>query len=534
MIDEMVRHILRVQVAFGFLGGSAADKSIPLDDPTSAATALDVAREGVVLLKNERNLLPISSKNKHIVVIGKNAHGYIYGDGSGKVSPFHYTSIFDGLSNKAKQAGIHVEYLDELDFLPNVMFTNETAGQQGVRAEYFANPDLKGAPVKVQTEKKVNYSWTTGGTGIEGMPKEKYSVRWSGVIIPDVTAEYELLLGGDDGYRVIFEGETIVDEWENGPYRTTKLVRTLEAGKKYSVCLEYYQDGGGAGACFLWKRKNEPNDRFVSALNKADMVIACIGHNSDSEGEGRDRSFELPEVDKQLMERVSKSKTPVVAIVNAGGNVEMQTWEPNVKALLWAWYAGQEGGQAIAEVLFGDINPSGKLPQTFEKRWEDNPVHDNYYDPDGDKHVKYMEGIFVGYRGYDKLLRDVQYPFGYGLSYTDFKLSGMKVSDPNLDGSVNVECVLTNVGKRDGSQVIQAYVGKESLVVARPLKELKGFKKVFLKAGEAKTVNIVLPKDAFTYYNTVAKDFIVEPGEHCVMLGFSSRDIKAKEMLFIK
>ncbi|MDO4180129.1 MAG: glycoside hydrolase family 3 C-terminal domain-containing protein [Bacteroidales bacterium] len=534
MIDAMVKHILRVQVAFGFLNGAEPDKSIPLDDPASVETALEVAREGIVLLKNEGNMLPLSSKVKNIAVVGKNAHGYVCGDGSGKVSPFHYISIYDGLKNRAEQAGIHVEYLDELDFLPNIMFTDETATQKGVRAEYFANPDLKGSPVKVQTEQKVNYSWTDGGTHIEGMPKEKYSVRWSGVIVPDVTAEYEFLLGGDDGYRVIFENEVVVDDWKNGAYRTTKLVRTLEAGKKYPICLEYYQDGGGAGVCFVWTRKNEPNDRFVAALNKADMVVACIGHNSDSEGEGRDRSFELPEVDRKLMDRVAKSNTPVVAVVNAGGNVEMQHWEPKVKSLLWAWYAGQEGGQAIAEVLFGDVNPSGKLPQTFEKNWADNPVYDSYYDPDGDKHVEYMEGIFVGYRGYDKLKRDVQYPFGYGLSYTDFKLHDMKVSGQNPDGSVNVECTLTNTGKRDGAQVVQAYVGKESLVIARPVKELKGFKKVFLKVGESRTMTIVLPKDAFTYYSTVAKDFVTEPGEYNILLGFSSRDIKAKKQVLIK
>lgn len=534
MIDDMVRHILRVQVAFGLLDGSKPDKSIPLDDPTSAATALKVAQEGIVLLKNEKNILPLSSKQKNIVVVGKNAHGYIYGDGSGKVSPFHYTSIYDGIQKKAQAKGVNVTYLNELDFMPEVVFSDDAATKKGVRAEYFANPNLEGTPVKVQTEQTVNYSWTANGTGVEGMPKEKYSVRWTGVVVPDVTDEYEFIMGGDDGYRIIIDGETVVDDWSNGPYRTSKLSRTLEAGRKYKVVLEYYQDGGGAGACFIWSRKNEKNDRFVAALNEADLVIACIGHNSDSEGEGRDRSFELPEADAQLMARVAKSKTPVVAVVNAGGNVEMQSWEPSVKGLVWAWYAGQEGGTAIADVLFGDVNPSGKLPQTFEKKWEDNPAYDSYYDPDGDKHVAYTEGIFVGYRGYDKLGREVQYPFGYGLSYTEFKLSDMKVSGQNEDGSFNVECTLTNVGKRDGAQVVQAYVSGESKLVARPDKELKGFRKVFLKAGESAVVNMTLHKDAFSYYSTVLKDFVVEPGNYDIQLGFSSRDIKLKDTVLVK
>lgn len=534
MIDEKIRHILRVLIAFGFKDGAKTDDNIPLDDPASVETALKVAREGIVLLKNEKGILPVNPKKiKHIVVVGKNANGYICGGGSGIVTPFHYVGIFDGIRETGEKLGVKVEFMDELDFMPEIIYTDETLQEKGLRAEYYTNHDLKGNPVLRRTEKKINYSWT-GGTSIEGISKEHYSVRWSGIIAPSETAEYEFVAGGDDGYRMYINDELVVNEWKRGGFRTSTVVKTFQAGTKYRVRFEYFQNGGGAAACFTWKRKNETRDLFVEYLNKADMIVACIGHNADSEGEGRDRSFFLPEADAQLIARVTQSQKTVVGIVNAGGNIGMQDWESSLKGILWGWYAGQEGGRAIADILFGKVNPSGKLPMTFEKKWEDNPVYNSYHDPDGDKHVKYKEGLFIGYRGYDRLKREVQYPFGYGLSYTSFKLSDMSVSMQDSDGSIEVTCKLTNTGKRDGAQVIQVYIGKKIEMIDRPEKELRKFEKVFLRAGETKTVKMMLPKDAFTYYSTVDKDFIVEPGNYNIMLGFSSEDIREQTSIAVK
>lgn len=538
MIDEKVRHILRILIAFGFKDGVQEDKSIPLDNPASVETALNVAREGIVLLKNEKNILPLNPKKyKHIVVTGKNAHGYVKGGGSGGVVPFHYTSFYDGIKKEADSNNISVEYVDELDFLPQMMFNDKNPNEHGFRAEYFNNIDFQGQPVVEQVEKKIRYSWTGGGTELKGMNKENFSVRWSGIIRPTQSGTYEFSIGGDDGYRMYIKDMAsnadvaVINDWSPGAYRSKVISTNLETGKEYKIRIEYYQKGGAAGINFIWKLQGDNKDYLAEYLNKADLVIACIGHSSDSEGEGSDRTFGLPDVDQSLMNSVLKCSKPVIGVVNAGGNVEMQGWEPSLKGLLWAWYAGQEGGQAVADVLFGKVNPSGKLPMTFEKKWEDNPAYYNYHDPDGDKHVEYKEGIFIGYRGYDKLKREVQYPFGYGLSYTTFKLSNVKVANPNADGSVDVTCTLANTGKREGAQVVQLYVGKVGGEVERPEKELKKFKKIALKKGESTTVKMTIPKDAFTYYSVEKKNFVKDPGTYNIMVGFSSRDIKVQKTI---
>lgn len=532
MIDEKVRHILRVLIAFGFKDRVQEDKNIPLDNPASVETALNVAREGLVLLKNEKNILPINPKKyKHIIVTGKNAHGYVKGGGSGGVTPFHYTSMFDGIQKEAASHNINIEYIDELDFLPQIMYTDKDADEQGLRAEYFNNIELQGNPTVKQVEKKIRYSWTGGGTELPGMNRENFSVRWSGVMRPAQTGTYEFSLGGDDGYRMYIDDQAVIDDWTPGAYRNKVLTKTLEAGKSYKIRIEYYQKGGAAGVNFIWKLKGDNKDYLAEYLNKADLIIACIGHSSDSEGEGSDRTFGLPDVDQSLLSSVLKCSKPVIGVVNAGGNVEMQGWEPKMKGLLWAWYAGQEGGQAVADVLFGKVNPSGKLPMTFEKKWEDNPAYNSYHDHDGDKHVKYTESIFIGYRGYDKLKREVQYPFGYGLSYTTFKLANVKVANQNADGSIDVTCTLANTGKREGAQVVQLYIGKVGGTVERPEKELKKFQKISLKAGESATVKMTIPKDAFTYYNVENKKFVKDAGTYNIMVGFSSRDIKVQKTI---
>ncbi|MDE5941426.1 MAG: glycoside hydrolase family 3 C-terminal domain-containing protein, partial [Muribaculaceae bacterium] len=254
--------------------------------------------------------------------------------------------------------------------------------------------------------------------------------------------------------------------------------------------------------------------------------------NSASEGEGSDRSGSLPAAAQEAIDAtVNATSKPLVTVVNGGGNVYLWDLEPRMDAVLWGWYGGQEAGRAMAEILLGDVNPSGKLPVTFEKRWADNPTYNSYYDDDNDKHVKFTEGIFVGYRGYDRNKTDVQYPFGHGLSYTTFALSDLSVRNvDNGDNTVaEVSFNIRNTGSVAGAEVVQVYVGKDGASpVERPVRELKNYDKIYLEPGEQQTVILTLDKDAFSYYDVTegVKDFVVDNGNYKIEVGVSSRDIR--------
>ncbi len=533
-VDEKVQHILQTMIRFGFLDNKQQDSSIPLDNPNSAKTALNVAREGMVLLKNQDNVLPLKAdKIKKVAVVGKNATRYVTGGGSGRVEPFHYVSFYDGIAALAAQKGIEVSYVDEYDHMDKVIYTESGSGQKGFKGEYFNNNNLQGNPTGTRIDPKIDFDFQNG-PGITGVGTSNYSVRWTGELRPAETGEYTFSLGGDDGFRLYINNVKVIDDWNDGQNRNKTYKQNLTAGTKYAIKVEYYQGGGAAIVDFYWT-KTGAGDYFLTSMNEADVVIACTGHDSSTEAEGGDRSFELPSSQRTFMTKVLKTQKPVVAVVNAGGNVEMQSWEPSLKGLLWAWYAGQEAGTALAEILFGDMNPSGKLPVTFEKRWSDNPTYNSYYDADGDKHVKLTEGIFMGYRGYDKLNRTVQYPFGYGLSYTTFNLSGMTVSETTDNNSIlKVTCELKNTGDVAGAQVVQLYVGKrESSPVERPLKELKAFKKVYLEPGQSQTVTMYLPKDAFSYFDVNKTSFVTDKGLYEISLGFSSKDLKLQHEVIV-
>ena len=534
MIDEKVRSILNAQIGFGFLHGKEADTSIPLNNAESSATALKVAREAIVLLKNKNNILPLNPRRyKRIVVTGENATGYVRGGGSGSVTPFHFVSLLEGIRQAAGE-NTTVDFADPWLLLPQIIYTDASMKEKGLKAEYFGNTELSGAPIRSCIEAKAVHTWPDPAN-FKDLRLDNFSARWTGIVCADETADYELTLGADDGYRLFIDGKKVIDNWTAGAYRQTIYKTRFNAGEKHDIRVEYYQGTGGADVKFKLQRADHKANAALldKYFAKADLIIACLGYNSMSEGEDFDRPFELQSSDSTILQGAIASRKPIIGLINSGGSVEMQGWEPKVNGLLWLGYLGQEAGTAVADVLYGKVNPSGKLPMTFEKRWSDNPVHDSYYDTDGDKHVTYTEGIFVGYRGYDKLKREVQYPFGYGLSYTSFAVRNLEIGKQNEDGTVDVRCSITNTGSRAGAQVAQIYVGKaEASPVPRPEKELRGYKKVFLQPGESKAIDIRLPKEAFMYYAN--RKFQKDAGVYNVMLGFSSRDIRLKDTIAYK
>ena len=530
-IDLKVKHILQTLIAFGIFDRNPWSGDTPTeDDPESVETALEVSRNGTVLLKNAGNILPLRKENcSKIAVVGNNALIHAAGGGSGLAFPFRYTSYFDGLRQLGADKGIEVFFVDRYDHLDGVLFNAAGSDTPGLKGEYFNNRNLSGTPVATSTDTRIGYDWSQG-CGIGAVNKNDFSVRWTGVVRPAVTGEYTFRVGGDDGFRLKLDNRTVIDEYVEGSTRTRTYTTQLQAGKDYAVCLEYFQAGGGASIDFAWERKGDEN-HFADALDSADVVVAFIGHNSASEGEGSDRSGWLPAAAQEAIDAtVNATSKPLVTVVNGGGNVYLWDLEPRMDAVLWGWYGGQEAGRAMAEILLGDVNPSGKLPVTFEKRWADNPTYNSYYD-DNDKHVKFTEGIFVGYRGYDRNKTDVQYPFGHGLSYTTFALSDLSVR--NVDNGDNTVAVVSfnirNTGSVAGAEVVQVYVGKDGASpVERPVRELKNYDKIYLEPGEQQTVILTLDKDAFSYYDVTegVKDFVVDNGNYKIEVGVSSRDIR--------
>jgi beta-glucosidase len=542
IINDKVRRILRIIFRYGFCDRPQKIESIPLDNQESADVALQMAREGIVLLKNDKKTLPLApGKIKTIAVLGPNADPAVPGGGgSSKVEPFHAVSVLDGIRNRL---GNNVEILHdpgiEIYNVPQVAkdskFEYTTPGgevKEGLWAEYFNNKELKGKPVHKESVANLNFDWGEGGpTGVGG---DDFSARFTGRIKPEKDGLHIFYTRSDDGIRVFLDGELILDDWSNHGARVRSVERDLKAGKTYNIKVEYYENWGLAVAQFGWKYLEiEKDSKAVALAKKADAAIVCVGFNPAEESEGSDRTFKLLPGHAELVKAVVEANPRTIVILNSGGGVEWEGWLDRVPALLHAWYPGQEGGTAIAEILFGDTNPSGKLPASFEKRLEDNPSFPFYYS-EKNKITEYKEGVFVGYRGFDKKGIEPQFCFGHGLSYTTFEYSNLVIKPAavrkSISDGVNIEisCDVRNTGNLAGAEVVQVYVGDAESRVPRAPKELKGFQKVFLKPGDVKTVKVKLDQKAFSCFDPEKKAWTLEPGRFDIIVGSSSRDVRLK------
>jgi beta-glucosidase len=545
-IDDKVRRILRTAVQFGWLDRDQTDISIPRFNPQGRMVALEAARESQVLLKNEGGLLPLDkTRIKSIAIIGPDAHPAVpVGGGSARVEPFVATSYLQGLSNYLG-AAVKVYYARGVPSLAEMadatnFSTAATQGERGVNAEYFNSSDLKGPPAVTRTEEHINVK---AGSTRADYPTQTFSSRWTGYYMPQASGDYDLFVAstGEDGgfYRLYVDDKLVLDNWT----MSTALVgqaRLPLAAKPHKIVIEQHGRSlwlGGRMHFGIMRHGSLISEQVRKLASKADVVVVAAGFDPETESEGADRTFVLPPGQDELIQAMVAANKNTIVVVTSGGNVDMNGWLGHVPALIEAWYPGQEGGTALAEILFGDVNPSGRLPATFERRWEDNPVHDSYYPAAGTNKVPYKEGVFVGYRGYEKNGTKPQFPFGYGLSYTSFSYSKLSVTQGITKGGspefwwAEVSFDVTNTGKRAGAEVAQVYVGDTHTKLPRPAKELKGFAKVELKPGETKRVKVMLNKRALSYYDADAKQWRAEPGDFDVLVGPSSAQIELRGKL---
>jgi beta-glucosidase len=544
-IDDKVRRILSTAVRFGWLDRDQTDWSIPRYNQLGRQVALDAAREGIVLLKNERGLLPLSKeKIRSILVVGPDAYPAVpVGGGSARVEPFAAVSYLQGLSNYLGTP-VQVHYTRGVPSLGEMaeatsFTTSSSNGQPGLNAEYFNNMELQGTPTVTRIERLIAY-----GTGAR-LPEQTVSSRWTGYYVPKDSGSYDVFVQstGEDGgaYRLYIDDKLLLDNWTANKALVSYVSLSLGAAP-HKVVLE--QRGrsqwlGGRLRLGIVRTGQYVDAEAKQLAAKADVVVVAAGFDPETESEGADRTFALPPGQDELIREMAAANKNTIVVMTSGGGVDMNSWVDRVPALLEAWYPGQEGGTALAEVLFGEVNPSGRMPVTFERRWEDNPVHGSYHPEAGTNRVVYKEGIFVGYRGYEHNGTKPLFPFGSGLSYTTFQYSNMSIK-PFAGATSNgdspgpryeVSFEVKNTGTRQGADVAQVYVGETQAKVPRPAKELKGFVKVSLRPGETKQVSVILDKRALSYYDVNAKQWRAEAGDFAVLVGRSSEQIELRGKL---
>lgn len=530
-IDEKCRHILQTLIAFGFLDREQQNASIPERNPESDATALEVARQSMVLLKNE-GLLPLGRKVRKVVVLGPNALKLPMGGGSGEGSPFAYVSVADGL---AAEKGLRVECLTPQGSTALAasgrFFTPD--GAPGLRGEFFPNRALEGPAVVTTTDPAVDFFWE--GAPAKGLPEDHFSARWTGEFRPARSEHAIFTVSGDDGYRLFIDDREVLGHWSDHGVSTKTATLEVEAGRHYAVRLEFY-DNIRTAEVKLQYASHAPAEQ-AQTLAAADAVVYCAGFDQTSESENSDRTFSLPAGQAEEIAAAAALNPNLIVVVNAGGGIDFTPFADHARAILHAWYPGQEGGRAVADILTGRTNPSGRLPISIERRAEDNPTFGSYrpnvfrFQDSPLQRVSYDEGIFLGYRGYDRLGTEPLYPFGYGLSYTTFAYDALEAT-PAGDGW-KVSFTVKNTGRRAGTETAQLYVGACNPSLPRPVRELKGYERVTLAPGETKRVEILLPRDAFACYDIVRHDFRVEPGAYRIEAGASSRNPQLTQILNI-
>jgi beta-glucosidase len=541
-IDDKIRRILGVMFRLGLFDQASTEKS-QADGAPQRSVALDVARAGIVLLKNENSTLPLHmSSLKSIAVIGPNAAvARTGGGGSAMVNPAPAESPLDALKRMYGKS-VTFNYAAGVD-LPgaitqigaDLLSPPNEPGKKGLLGEYFTNEELRGKPALRRIDSTVNFNWGARGPAA-GIGADSFSVRWTGSIHATESGAFELSVATDDGVRLYINNQLLIDNWIDHGEETRNINFVMEAGKSYDIKMEYYQDRGGAVARLGMTKPSEDKLPGVIALaQKSDAVLLFVGDSPREESEGFDRpSIDLPASQVNLINVVAKANPHTIVVLEAGAQIVMENWIDNVNALVEAWYPGQEGAQAIAEVLSGTIDPSGKLPVTMPKRWEDCSAYGSY--PGANGETEYSDGILVGYRHFDTKNIAVRYPFGYGLSYAKFSIGDVNVTPvpKSTDNEYTVTASVENTGDVAGAEVVQVYVHDDSAKVLRPTKELKAFAKVFLPPKEKKNVELHLNTSSFAYYDNVKHEWATSKGTYEILVGTSSRDLPIKETIRLK
>jgi beta-glucosidase len=538
--SEVDVHVIRLMLARMKLGMFDPDEMVPwsatpLDEVAGEAhkkVAAEMARKAMVLLKNEKGALPLHKGLTKVAVIGPNADNVDVQYGNYNGSPVGPVSVYEGIKSKL---GEHAEvkyalgsaHHDGLPYLVSVpegiLFTDAEGSNPGLKTSFYSNLKAMGDPILERTDPMVDYYWWDGEPPVEGLEDDNYSVSWSGYLVPRSSGRHAIGVEGKF-FSFVFEGDTILRM--NNIHHPNKTYRwlDLEAGESYKVEMIMKDDHGDAPIAIHWDEPNLARTReAVQVARWADHVVMVMGLTARLEGEemrgldlegfnrGDRTSLDLPETQRRLIKQVVATGKPVTLVLMSGSAVSMNWEDQHISSILQAWYGGESAGSAVADVLFGDYNPAGRLPVSFYRSVEDLPEFDNY-DMTG-RTYRYFEG-------------EVLYPFGYGLSYTSFSYDNLILEEDEISGNeeLTVSVEVSNTGQFDGEEVVQMYIRKPGSAFARPLKDLRGFERVFINKGQTRVVTMTLSPDELEYYDITAGDYLVEKGGYEILVGPSSED----------
>lgn len=541
LLDDKVCRLLGVLEKAGLFENPTLNVEKGENKPKHRKIIRQAAQEAIVLLKND-GTLPLKKAVSSIAVIGQYANkAQILGGGSSSVTPHYVITPFDGIRNRAGNK-VKVDTAPGCFIHKNLPApapeTLSTAdGRLGLNLSIFNGTEFSGPAVYTEVTPRVQHGWFY--LSVPNADQESFSVRMEGFFTPKESGTHTLSLSAVGWGKLYLDGKLIIDhsaDSDMGKQVTMEI--KLAGGRSYAIKVEYYWKGNPRWRSMAFGHQPpQTKDTIAEAVKlakKSDVVVLIASLNGEWETEGADRvDMKLPGSQNELIERVVKANKNTIVVLNVGSPVEMP-WIEKVPAVIQLWYNSQEQGNALADILFGDENPSGKLPTTFPIRLEDNPAFINYPGENGKVH--YGEGIFVGYRYYDKKKISPLFPFGHGLSYTKFKYSNLRVSKKSItpDQTVTVKVDVTNTGKVVGKEIVQLYVRDIKSTFARPEKELKAFEKIELKLKQTKTVTFTLDREAFWYFDTLKNAWSTEAGEFEILVGASSRDVRVSGNVTLK
>ena len=517
-IDRAAGAVLRLKFLLGLFENPYTDKNLIKErfhTKENQAVALEAAQKSMILLKNDNNILPLSKSIKNIAVIGPNANASRMGGYAPKNSVG--TTVFEGIqqivgktANVVYEEGVPLIVKGQI--IPSKYLFTPDEAQNGLKGEYFNNRNLEGTPALTRIDSQLEFDWPWAPG--DGVNVDDFSIRWTGFLKSDQALDGWLGLSSDDGIRMYIDDQLVIDNWTKGATSMVTVPKNIEKGKKYKVRIEMWEGGWGARAHFRWNLEKVNLQPAIEAAKKADVAIVVLGESNELVEENRDvASLDLFGIQQQLIEEIQKTGTPVVCVLLNGRPLSTNWIAENIPAVIEGWFPGEFGGRAVADVLFGDYNPAGRLPITVPKSVGQLPIYYNQKPSAIHKYVAESEHPL--------------YSFGFGLSYTKFEYSNLKIGSKEIkpNGELKVSVDVKNVGNLDGDEVVQLYINDVYSSVTTPEKTLRGFKRLNIKKGETKNVEFTLTPDELGLYNREMK-FVVEPGDFEVMVGGNSTDLQ--------